>query len=53
MIPVFADCVEMKPLDLSVMFYALNSADVWAVELGIGHALPMSLEACVSMRSFV
>lgn len=53
MIAVFADCVEMKPLDVSVMFKVLNSGDVWVVELGIGHALPMSLEGCGSVRSFV
>lgn len=53
MTPAFADCVEMKPLDVSVMFTVLNSGDVWVLELGIGHALPMSLEACGGVRSFV
>lgn len=42
--PPFA-VVEAKPWDLSVMFQVLNSGDVWLPEPGIGHALPMSLEA--------
>lgn len=28
------------------MFQVLNSGDVWLPEPWIGHALPMSLEAC-------
>lgn len=51
-IPLFADWVEMKPQDMSVMFQVLNSADVWMLETGIGHALPMSLEARGSAASF-
>lgn len=51
-IPLFADRVEMKPRDMSVMFQVLNSADVWMLETGIGHALPMSLEARGSAASF-
>lgn len=42
----------MKPQDMSVMFQVLNSADVWVLETGIGHALPMSLEARGSAASF-
>lgn len=34
------------------MFQVLNSGDVWLPEPGIGHALPMSLEAGGSEEPF-
>lgn len=52
LIRMFPNCVEMKHRDMSIMFWAVNSGDVGLLELGIGHALPMSLEAPSSMQSF-